>query len=493
MGAVDTTYTFTATDTITSAKMNNIIDQTTMTSQACLTGGGLEVASGQLTIASGAINSSRLAANAVTNTSIANGSVTPVKLSSGGPNWTGTGAGGIFTVSQTALEFGTGNTQDFGCFIDLHAAATPTDFETRILRDSGANGDFKIWNQGTGSITLGSTSEERLRIASSGNVGIGTSTPGAKLEIKGSTVDDNTPELKISGSAGHLSTYVSLNTGAYNPIVLDQDKAIIFTEGTTEAGNLVIAPHSSSVGGVRITSSGNVGIKKASPSTALDVNGTVTATAFAGPLTGDVTGNVTGSASTVSDGAITAAKLNGDQTGSAPIFGTRAWASFDGRFTQVTGKAYTRSGTTVTVTNAGHGLSTGNILSISSATDTGLNTANNVTASVKITVVDSNSFTFQTNSTGASTGTLTYAIGGFSSGNISSIARTATGKWTITFSTGMSDANYCILANAKHATGVNVFTNTWPTGLTSTTFDLNVMRDAGVDYNSEYISFVVMK
>jgi hypothetical protein len=29
MGAVDTTYTFTATDTITSAKMNNIIDQTT--------------------------------------------------------------------------------------------------------------------------------------------------------------------------------------------------------------------------------------------------------------------------------------------------------------------------------------------------------------------------------------------------------------------------------------------------------------------------------
>jgi len=65
MGAVDTTYTFTATDTITSAKMNNIIDQTTMTSQACLSGGGLEVASGQLTISANAINSSRLAANAV--------------------------------------------------------------------------------------------------------------------------------------------------------------------------------------------------------------------------------------------------------------------------------------------------------------------------------------------------------------------------------------------------------------------------------------------
>ena len=64
MGAVDTTYTFTATDTITSAKMNNIIDQTTMTSDA-IVGTTLEVASGKLKVRSAGITSNELAANVV--------------------------------------------------------------------------------------------------------------------------------------------------------------------------------------------------------------------------------------------------------------------------------------------------------------------------------------------------------------------------------------------------------------------------------------------
>jgi hypothetical protein len=42
-----------------------------------------------------------------------------------------------------------------------------------------------------------------------------------------------------------------------------------------------------------------------------------------------VTGNAS-SASTVSNSAITAAKLDGNQSGSAPIFGVRAWANING-------------------------------------------------------------------------------------------------------------------------------------------------------------------
>ena len=70
MGAVNTTYTFTATDTITSTKMNDIIDQTTMTGSAIL-GSTLQVTtSGQLAVNAQGITSNELAAASVTQAKI---------------------------------------------------------------------------------------------------------------------------------------------------------------------------------------------------------------------------------------------------------------------------------------------------------------------------------------------------------------------------------------------------------------------------------------
>ena len=74
MGVVNTTYTFSATDTITSAKMNNIIDQTTITGDA-ITGTTLEVTgTGKLKIRQQGITSNELATNSVTTTQIASSS-----------------------------------------------------------------------------------------------------------------------------------------------------------------------------------------------------------------------------------------------------------------------------------------------------------------------------------------------------------------------------------------------------------------------------------
>lgn len=65
MGAVNTSYTFSNNDTITSAKMNNIIDDSFFTSSAIL-GTTLEVAGGQLKVSSQGITSNEIGARAVT-------------------------------------------------------------------------------------------------------------------------------------------------------------------------------------------------------------------------------------------------------------------------------------------------------------------------------------------------------------------------------------------------------------------------------------------
>lgn len=152
MGAVDTNYTFTATDTITSSKMNNIIDQTTITTDA-ISGTTLEVSSGKLKVRSQGITSNELSSNAVTTDKITDGSITPAKLSAGAPSWSvGTGSSG--------LEIGDNITIDSISYIDLHSSVG-VDYDARILRESGANGNLVISNTGTGSIkfndiTLGS-------------------------------------------------------------------------------------------------------------------------------------------------------------------------------------------------------------------------------------------------------------------------------------------------------------------------------------------------
>jgi hypothetical protein len=154
MGVVNTTYTFSGTDTITSAKLNNIIDETTFTGDA-IQGTTLQVVSpGKLAVSAGGITSNELASGAVTTNAIADGAVTPAKLSTAGPTWDN--AGGTFTLSQRAVELGNGITSNAASYIDFHSSFPIIDNDARIIRESGANGTFTISNIGTGSINFSS-------------------------------------------------------------------------------------------------------------------------------------------------------------------------------------------------------------------------------------------------------------------------------------------------------------------------------------------------
>jgi hypothetical protein len=113
---------------------------------------------------------------------------------------------------------------------------------------SGSNNDLDIFQAEAASIDFWTNSSQRMRIDSSGNVGIGTTSPDANLTVNGAaSFAAGTALLPSIARAGDL------NTGIYFPAA----DTIAFTEGGAEA--------------MRIDSSGNLGIGTSSPTTRLQI------------------------------------------------------------------------------------------------------------------------------------------------------------------------------------------------------------------------------
>lgn len=103
---------------------------------------------------------------------------------------TGTGA----TTQDCALELGSAREGNGNAYIDLHT--TPgTDYDARFLKEAGINGAASLLNKGTGDFNIGqqgsapikffTNNAERIIITPTGYMGIGTTTPGVALHVKG--------------------------------------------------------------------------------------------------------------------------------------------------------------------------------------------------------------------------------------------------------------------------------------------------------------------
>jgi len=106
----------------------------------------------------------------------------------------------------------------------------------------------------------------------------------------------------------------------------------------------------------------------------------------------------------IADAAVTAPKLSGAQTGTAPIYGVRAWANFNGKANSDVAGTFSRTGTTVTLTVTGHGLIVGNLIYIDFTAGTGTVAPDGMY--VVDTVTDANTFTVTSAASATGTGTV---------------------------------------------------------------------------------------
>ena len=358
------------------------------------------------------------------------------------------------------------------------------------------------------------TATESMRIASTGNVGIGTSSPATRLEVKsGGSVN-----LKVSTDSNAFS-YLTLNTWALDRAQIRAEAANPGAGSGTGSGALSfwVAQNPTMTEAMRIDSSGNLGIGSASPVGRLDVYtaaggtsyfrdatvqtyiGTNTANGFLGTGTNhpfsfltnnsermriDSSGNVGIGTSSPS------AKLQVNQTTSAGAGITMVGSSANTGLTSDFGSLSLQNTNTTNnnyntlgfvndqggFSSAIYGIYTDHTSgSQSGALAFGTRNAGSFAERMRITSAGILQFDSGYGSVATAygcrawvnfNGTGTVAIR--ASGNVSSITDNSTGNYTVNFTTALADANYCLTGMGINETGAQAVLRENATAQTTT-------------------------
>jgi hypothetical protein len=238
--------------------------------------------------------------NAIDSITITN--VTPSQLSLGAPTW---------NTSGTLSTYGSGSF--------TAGAINGTTITGTTITGTTINGTIAV-NGGTitgTSLKVGGSAAAATGGINSLSLAVGTTNTQFTVSSTGTVIGTS---LKVGGSAAAA-------TGGINSLSLAVGTTNTqFTVSNTGA----IVGTSLNVGSGAITAGAIVGTSLNVGSGAVTA-GAVTAASFTGPLNGNATSATTAAtATTVSNASVTAAKLDGGQSGTAPIFGARAWANFNG-------------------------------------------------------------------------------------------------------------------------------------------------------------------
>ncbi len=220
---------------------------------------------------------------------------------------------GIVGVNTTAPNNGMlhleGGTSSYNAIHMTHSASGSNGSDGFLIGPYSTNSnDLILWNFETGGLRFGTASNERMTINSSGNVGIGTTSPSSQFHVYGGTgsgggaysayvrgiiEDDSQTFFELNGNSWAGFTFnddsQSVRAGMFFSYTSD---FLQFKTGGTD-NRLVIAED------------GNVGINISTPNALLDVNNGVSGTLGEGlRVTNNYTGASTkyGLRSTVSNG-----------------------------------------------------------------------------------------------------------------------------------------------------------------------------------------------
>lgn len=304
------------------------------------------------------------------------------------------------------------------------------------------------------STTLNNIMDQSIFVAGAVVSGSGLAiTAGGQMttsNIPGANIANGT----ITGGVAGVNSKIANST--ITPTNLSSG-APAWTASTTSLGNAVTGTYTTNIAPAR-TGDGLTELQFGSQATVSNsasitrntgVNGT-----FA--ITNTGTGAITLSASS----GVTFGTANmPTPSGTAPIYGCRAWVNFNGQANSDLSGTYSRSGaTSVTITATAHGLIVGNRVFLDFTVNTGTAPFDGIYEVA--TVIDANSFTVISSTTTASTGTILLKRKIIrSSGNISCVSDAQAnppaipptsnqtpdnGYYIVNFETAMPNSNFAI-------------------------------------------------